>query len=184
MRVFWKHGYEGASLPVLTAAMGINRPSLYAAFGNKESLFLKVLDRYFDRPAAYFREALQQPSARLVVEHLLSGAIDSFCNPRNPRGCLLVQGALACSHESEPVRKTLIARRLEAEQMLRDRFAQALTERDLPTHSNPADLARFVTALIAGLSIQSTNGAHRADLLRVSELAMRFWPVSRSVRQF
>jgi AcrR family transcriptional regulator len=179
MRVFWKHGYEGASLPALTEAMGINRPSLYATFGNKESLFLKALDRYFERPASYFSQALERPKARQVAEHLLAGALDTYCNPRNPRGCLWIQGALACSAESEPVRKELAARRQAGEAMLRERFERAIAERDLPPDANAGDLARYVTALIAGMSVQSTSGANRADLERVAYLAMQAWPAPR-----
>src|SRR5438046_5943942 len=96
LTVFWRKGYEGASLPDLTRAMGINRPSLYAAFGNKEALFRKVLDRYAEGSAACVREALAEPTARSVVEQLLTSAAELFTDPRNPRGCLAVQGALAC----------------------------------------------------------------------------------------
>src|SRR6516225_7036799 len=88
LKVFWRKGYEGASLPELTRAMGINRPSLYAAFGNKEALFRKVLDRYAEGPAAYVREALTEPTARAVAERLLGGAVDLLSGPRGPRGCL------------------------------------------------------------------------------------------------
>src|ERR1700738_1733525 len=103
MQVFWEKGYEGTSLPDLTSAMGINRPSLYAAFGNKEALFRKVLDRYIEGPAGYVRQALGEQTARAVVERLLSGAIDLLTDPRNPGGCLLVQGALACGEAAESV---------------------------------------------------------------------------------
>src|SRR6516164_7920615 len=96
LRVFWRKGYEGTTLPDLTKAMGINRPSLYAAFGSKEELFRQTLDRYAAGPAAYVRAALTEPTARAVAERLLAGAIDVVTNRRNPRGCLLVQGALAC----------------------------------------------------------------------------------------
>src|SRR5882724_2242913 len=94
--VFWRKGYEGTSLSDLTEAMGINRPSLYAAFGNKEDLFRKVLDRYSDGPAAYVREALNEPTAKAVAERLMRGAAEVLTNPRNPSGCLIVQGALSC----------------------------------------------------------------------------------------
>src|SRR5580693_2890312 len=99
MRVFWEKGYEGASLADLTEAMGINRPSLYAAFGNKEALFLKVLDRYGEGPAAYVLESLQQPTARAVIEHLWHGSAKALGDPRNPRGCLALQSALCCGDE-------------------------------------------------------------------------------------
>src|SRR5262249_57450320 len=107
LEVFWRKGYEGASLAELTRAMGINRPSLYAAFGNKEALFGKVLDRYAEGPAGYVREALAAPTARAVAERLLLGAIDLLADPKNPRGCLLVQGALACGAAAEPLRRGL-----------------------------------------------------------------------------
>ena len=70
LQVFWRKGYEGASMADLTEAMGITKPSLYAAFGNKEELFRKALDRYVDGPGGYFQVALAKPTARAVVEHL------------------------------------------------------------------------------------------------------------------
>src|SRR2546423_6942052 len=103
LQVFWRKGYEGASLSDLTGAMGINRPSLYAAFGNKEALFRRALDRYAAGPAAYAREALNEPTARAVAERLLGGAVDLLSDPRNPRGCLVVQGALACGEAAGSV---------------------------------------------------------------------------------
>src|SRR5438094_9922303 len=90
LKVFWRKGYEGTSLPDLTKAMGINRPSLYAAFGNKEELFRKALDRYAEGPAAYAAEALNEPTARAVAELLLEGSVNLLTDPRNPRGCLVV----------------------------------------------------------------------------------------------
>src|SRR5947209_16697338 len=88
LQVFWRKGYEGASLSDLTQAMGINRPSLYAAFGDKEMLFRKALDRYASGPAAYVSEALKEPTARAAIERLLREAADSLTNPHNPPGCL------------------------------------------------------------------------------------------------
>src|SRR2546426_4232070 len=90
LRIFWKKGYEGATLPDLTRAMGINRPSLYAAFGNKEALFRKAIDRYIEGPACHLGEALEEPTARKVVERFVRGSIDLVTDPRNPRGCFLV----------------------------------------------------------------------------------------------
>src|SRR3982751_852838 len=113
LKVFWSKGYEGASLPDLTAAMGINRPSLYAAFGNKESLFKKVLARYAEGPACYVRRAVEAPTGRKVFEHLLNGAIDLVTCPDHPGGCLAVQGALACGDEAAAAREQLVALRAE-----------------------------------------------------------------------
>src|SRR5215470_3064206 len=94
LQVFWRKGYEGASLPDLTEAMGINRPSLYAAFGNKEGLFRAVVERYVEGAASCVRQALEQSTARAVAEALLAATIDVVTDSKNPRGCLLVQGAL------------------------------------------------------------------------------------------
>src|SRR5262245_12562932 len=97
LEVFWTRGYEGATLPELTRAMGINRPSLYAAFGNKEQLFRKALDRYQTGPQAFLAEALKKPTARAVVEAIFSGFINMQRRRRKPRGCLIVSGALVCN---------------------------------------------------------------------------------------
>jgi len=176
LKVFWRKGYEGASLSQLTKAMGINRPSLYAAFGNKEALFRKALDRYAEGPAAYVREALDQPTARAVAERLLGGTIDVLTDPRNPRGCLMVQGALACAEAAESVRRELAARRAASEAAVRRRFERARAEGDLPADSDPADLARYVVTVLRGMAVQAAGGAGREELRRVAEMALRAWP--------
>src|ERR1700736_5166924 len=129
--VFWRKGYEGASLSDLTKAMGINKPSLYAAFGDKEKLFRKVLDRYSEGPASHSRVALQEPTSRAVVERLLSGTADLLTSPRNPGGCLLVQGALACGNGANSVRRELVSRRLAGEAALRRRLKRAKNDGEL-----------------------------------------------------
>ena len=176
LQVFWRKGYEGTSLADLTGAMRINRPSLYAAFGDKEALFRKVLDRYADGPVGYLREALNEPNARAVVERLLGGAADLLSDPRNPRGCLLVQGALACGSEADRVRRELISRREAGETALRRRFQRAKAEGDLPGDVDAGDLARYVAAVIHGMSVQAAGGATRKELRRVVEMALRAWP--------
>lgn len=176
LTVFWRKGYEGASLPDLTRAMGINRPSLYAAFGNKEELFRKAMDRYAQGPASYAVCALEAPTARAVFERLLCGGIDMLTNPRHPRGCLAVHGALACGDAAESVRKELIARRATLIDALRDRFERAKSDGDLPPDTDPAVLARYAATVLHGLSIQATSGATREELQRVAEIALRAWP--------
>src|SRR5258705_13627764 len=89
LKVFWRKGYEGASLPELTRAMGINRPSLYAAFGNKEALFRKAVERYAQGPSGYTGAALELPTARAVVEELLRGGARTMTDPKCPRGCFM-----------------------------------------------------------------------------------------------
>jgi len=175
MRVFWKNGYEGTSLPALTKAMGINRPSLYATFGNKESLFRKAVDRYMEKSGGLMHEALAQPTARGTVERLLKGSIGSP-TPGKVRGCLLVQGALACSESADPIRKELASRRSEMEVLLRQRFERAITERDLRPDADPAGLAKYVATFQQGIAVQMAGGTARDKLLAVVDIAMRAWP--------
>ena len=176
MKVFWCKGYEGASLSNLTKAMGINRPSLYAAFGDKESLFRKVLDRYDSGPAAYVQEALNQLTARAAIEKLMEGAADVATASGNPRGCLFVQSALACGDKAEGIRNDLILRRDAGEKAVRLRLKRAQAEGDLPQDANPADLARYVVTVIQGIAVQAAGGATRNELRRVIENALRAWP--------
>src|SRR4051794_40974033 len=156
--------------------MGINVPSLYAAFGNKESLFKKVLDRYLKGPAFYLPSALKEPTARGVAEALFKGAIDMVMKPRHPDGCLLVHGALASGPAGDSVRKALSQYRTAAEAAVRRRFQQAVAEKDLPASVDPARLARYVITMIWGLSVQAAGGATRAELKEVAEVAMQSWP--------
>jgi AcrR family transcriptional regulator len=177
MIVFWERGFEGASLTDLTDAMGISRPSLYAAFGNKEELFHRALERYVETgPAAEYRAALAAPTARAVVERLLRRAAESLTDPCHPAGCLSVQGALSCSEAAQSIKNELSALRCTGEDELRARFERAKAEGDLSASSNPAALARFVATLLQGMSVQAAGGATREQLLDVAEMAIASWP--------
>ena len=179
MRVFWKKGFEGTSLSDLTRAMGINRPSLYAAFGNKQDLFRKVVERYTSAqggPAAGFCIALAQPTARAVAESILRGSVDGLLCKKNPRGCLLVQGSMACGSSADKVHRELVTLRAQNEAVIRDRFTRAVTEGDLPKGSDPEALAKFISTVTAGLSVQATSGATHEQLSAVVQIAMQAWP--------
>jgi AcrR family transcriptional regulator len=176
LQLFWHKGYEGTTLSDLTKAMGINRPSLYAAFGNKEALFRKALDRYTEGPAAYVRKALEEPTARAAVERLLRRSVDLLTDPHSPPGCLIVQGALSCGEAANPIRQELAARRAATEAAIRQRFKRAILEGDLPADTDPADLARFVATIIHGMSVQAAGGASRDQLRRLIRTALRAWP--------
>jgi AcrR family transcriptional regulator len=178
LRVFWEKGFEGASLSNLTTAMGINRPSLYAAFGSKEALFRQAVDRYMEAHGGHVWQALEQPTARLVALHALYGTADVLTEPGNPVGCLLVQGALACDESSHSVRCDLAARRAAGEAAIRARFERAVSEGDLPVDANPADLARLVTTVMWGMAVQARGGVGRQELRRVADLALTSWPTS------
>ncbi len=176
LKVFWRKGYEGASLPDLTQAMGINRPSLYAAFGNKENLFRKAIDRYLEGPAVHVRQALEEPTTRRVVERLLYGSIDLMTDARNPRGCFMVQSALACGDLADGVRREMVKRRAVGETALRKRFERAVAQGDLPSDAKPAELAKFIATLSHGIAVQAAGGATRHELRKVVKIALRAWP--------
>ncbi|WP_263053394.1 TetR/AcrR family transcriptional regulator [Granulicella mallensis] len=178
MRVFWEKGYEGASLADLTEAMGINRASLYSSFGDKEALFRQALARYGEGPASYVKTALQEPTARRVVEALLKGVVDLLGNPKNPRGCLSTQGALATGLGAEPIKNVLIEWRKGAEVEMQKRFKRARTEGDLPEDVNAGDLTRYLSSVIYGLGIMAANGDTKADLNRVVDMTLRTLPLA------
>jgi AcrR family transcriptional regulator len=174
MQVFWRKGYLGTSLSDLTNAMGINRPSLYAAFGNKKSLFRKALNHYAKGPSSYLSEGLQEPTARAVVERLLRGVVDLLTDPRTPTTCLWVHGALSCG--DDPMREEFAAQRSAGLAELRTRFKRAVADGDLPPASDADALARYVQTVNFGLTVQASTGATRKELLRIVEIALKTWP--------
>jgi AcrR family transcriptional regulator len=176
LRVFWSKGYEGASYTDLTRAAGIERPALYAAFGNKEALFGKALDRYYEHYLHYMPEALELPTAREVVAHIFYNAVD--LNTRYPEhtGCLGINGGLAGSDDAEPVRRMLIDARAAAEARLRDRFERAQSEGDLPRTADPDALTAFVLAVTHGMGVQAKAGFSRDRLTAVADQALAGWP--------
>lgn len=177
LQVFWSHGYEGASMSALTEALGINKPSIYAAFGNKEELFRKVLARYTTGPAAFVAEAMKEPSARLVVEKFLMRAVDFFSDKSTPNGCMIVQGALTCGQSSSKIQQELITYRNGIETMLTKRFDLAKTQGDLPPNLNTKQLAKYIATIHQGMSVQATSGATREELIAIVEIALKNLPI-------
>jgi AcrR family transcriptional regulator len=177
MRVFWQKGYEGTSLDDLTKAMGINRSSLYSSFGDKEALFRKALARYGEVPMAYLWEALKLSSARAVVEALLRGTVDFLADPSHPRGCLSLQGGLACGTGVEDVKKAMVEWRRSGLSAIEKRMQRAKKDGDLRGDVNPKDLARYISVVMNGLGVQAANGATPAEMKRAVELALRTMPL-------
>ncbi|MBU6443168.1 MAG: TetR/AcrR family transcriptional regulator [Alphaproteobacteria bacterium] len=176
MTVFWRKGYEGASLAELTEAMGISPPSLYAAFGNKEGLFLAVLARYDARRQALMDRVLNAADpgavARLYLEGVAEFAADT--EGRNPPGCLLVQSGLSCSDADIPL--ALAQHRAEKERALRQRFERDQEAGALPQGADPAALARYLMAVANGMCVQASAGATTKELAEVVEMALAAWP--------
>jgi len=173
MRVFWEKSYEGTTMADLTGAMGINRSSMYAAFGDKESIFHRVMERYLGEPMDYIRQALAQPSLAEVVAGLIHGTAEFLSMRGNPRGCLLIQGALACGTDAEPIKQAMIDWRKSGEAAIKRRLQQAQSQGEFPAEIQAADFARYLSSVMAGLGVQAANGATRTELRRVAEIALR-----------
>jgi AcrR family transcriptional regulator len=176
MTVFWRNGYEGASLAHLTEAMGINSPSLYACFGSKEGLFKAVLERYDQRRNAFMTEVTAAPTAAAVAETFLYGVADFVADTggRNPPGCLMLQGGISGGDAEIP--DMLAKHRAEKEAMLRARFEQARKSGDLAKDSDPAALARYLCVMANGICVQAAAGGSTKELREVATIALANWP--------
>ena len=177
LRVFRERGYEGTSISDLQAALGgISPPSLYAAFGSKEELFKEAVQLYLghNRPAAD-RALSEAPTTKAAIEGLLRASVVRTTEPGEPRGCLLVQGAIACSPSSENVERYLHEQRQEAHRLVTKRLKAGLAAGDLPAGTDVAAVASFYTTLIHGLSIQARDGASRASMMATVDRAMAAW---------
>jgi AcrR family transcriptional regulator len=173
MRVFWEKSYEGATLSDLTSAMGINRSSMYAAFGDKAALFRRSMERYREGPMRYMRDALEKRVLRDAVASLLHDTVLFLSRPGHPRGCFSVQAALACGVDAEPIQQAMVEWRKAGEESLRKRFVQARRAGELPRDISPADLARFIATVMAGLAVQAVNGASREEMKRTADLVLK-----------
>jgi AcrR family transcriptional regulator len=181
MPVFWRKGYEGTSMTDLTAAMGINSPSLYACYGSKEGLFRAVLERYDARRTEFMTMVLAAPTARAVATAFLEGVAHFAADTsgRNPPGCLLLQSGLTSG--DTVISDELARHRAEKEAALKARFETAKTDGDLPPDADPAALARFLATMANGICVQATSGASAEDLLAVARLALASWPPAQKV---
>jgi AcrR family transcriptional regulator len=173
MDVFWRHGYEGATIAQLTEAMSINPPSLYAAFGSKEGLLKAALDRYSEKRDAWMDRVVSAPTAHEVAERFLMEHADAQTDPANPPGCLLVQGGLACGTGSENVPFELAARRTHTEDQLRERFVRAKADGDLGASVDPVTLARYLSAVTSGMCVMASSGANRETLREIAAVSLK-----------
>lgn len=176
LEVFWRQGFEGASICDLTEAMGINPPSLYAAFGNKEQLFRQALDRYAEVHAERRAELLAAPTAHEAIEALLREAAKSLTDKSSPVGCLYVQAIAGAGGHAACVRDMLKTKIEQGEQQILERLERAKAEGELPDDADAAALVRYLTTVVQGMSVQAAAGATRKDLDRVVDLALGAWP--------
>ena len=175
LEVFWAKGYESASISDLTAAMGINPPSLYAAFGDKDQLFLAAVERYQAR-AGESCPYCDEPTARGAIERLLVYMVTQLTQSGHPRGCLMTMAASTSGSASEPLQKALADKRASARDRMRLRIKEGIRDGDVPADADPAALADFFSTLMAGMSQQARDGASRKSLLATVERAMMLFP--------
>jgi AcrR family transcriptional regulator len=175
MHLFWRKGYEATSVSDLTRAMGINPPSLYAAFGDKERLYLEALGRYQQRRvesmAKWFDE---EPTAMAAVRRLLTEAARELARAGAPRGSMLVFSAMQCS--SDTLQAELAERRASMRTIIKARIDRGLREGELPQGTDTDALVDFYSAVFQGMSLQARAGVARRRLLATAETAMRAWP--------
>jgi AcrR family transcriptional regulator len=171
IEVFWAHGYEGTSLTNLTDALNMNRPSIYAAFGNKQTLFSLSLQTYIDEQLVFVDEAVKQETLSEVIEMLFSKQIDLLTKKK--RGCMLVQAALSCGEETQAIKDELTEQRKLLEGKLRKRFQRAQLKKDTSSSESPAAAAKYITTIYQGLSVQAASGATKKELTEVAELAKK-----------
>ena len=174
--VFWRKGFDGASLTDLTDAMGITRPSLYAAFGNKEELFRKAFTQYETIALSFLERALAEPTARLVAERMLYGAADAQTDGDHPAGCLAIQSAMCSSDAAEPIRRAVLGIREAKRAALRARLHRARDEGDLPSSADPDALVAYLSAVVNGMAVMAGTGADRETLYGVVRTALAAWP--------
>jgi AcrR family transcriptional regulator len=176
MEVFWQRGYEGASISDLTAAMGINSPSLYACFGCKEALFREAVALYDVVEGTATERALhEEPTAHAAVEAMLRNNAEAYASPDKPSGCMIVLAACIGTPESQAVRDHLALIRHNAQAGLQRRLQRGVEEGELPPDTDTAALAAFYTTVLQGLSIQARDGASREALQAVVDCAMAAW---------
>ena len=174
MEVFLDRGYDGASVGDLTSAMGINAPSLYAAFGCKEALFREALDLYVNAAGPRTRDELHKRdvTARGAVEAMLREAARRF---GEGRGCLVVLGATHRTADNEAVFEDLAERRNETQSLIRRRLKQGIAEGDIAASVDITTVAAFYATVLNGLSLQARDGASRKQLMGVVDCAMKAW---------
>jgi len=173
LHVFWEKGYDGASLTDLTEAMGITRPSLYAAFGSKEDLFKRALDLYESEKLAYVGCALEAPTARGVAQRLLEGTVENITS--ECPGCLGVITAVSCRNDS-PIQQDIRARTHYIRTAIVERMQRAIDSGDFTIPVDAESMTSYLLAVAQGISVQAGAGANREELERVTQATLAVWP--------
>lgn len=169
---FWRLGYEGASITDLTAAMGITPQSLYAAFTSKADLYREALAWYRAHIGASTARALEDENVMTALARVLRDSAHEFTRPGRPHGCMVSTAVLACAVEHETVARHVSGMRNETLDAIRSRIERGIAEGQLQEATDAPALARFVGAIIQGMSVQARDGASRPELSAMADLAV------------
>jgi AcrR family transcriptional regulator len=173
MLLFWERGYEGTSMSDLTHAMGLNPSSIYAAFGDKHALFELAVKRYVEMRAKDAGKALEEPTLEKVVRALFDNTVAFLTTPGHPPTCMTLAGAVGCSADAAPARDLMTGIRKQNQVALRRRLLKARKSGELSKEIDVDDYTRYLSTIIAGLSIQAANGSTKAELNRTVQMALR-----------
>jgi AcrR family transcriptional regulator len=174
MMLFWERGYEGTSMADLTQAMGLNPSSIYAAFGDKHALFQLAVKRYLEMRAQYAGKALEAPTLEKVIRALFDSTIAFLTTPGHPPTCMTLAGAVGCSVDAKPARDLMTEIRKQNEAAMRKRLLKARRNGELPKEIAVGDYTRYLSSILAGLSIQAANGSTKEELKRTAQMALRY----------
>ncbi|WP_433659258.1 TetR/AcrR family transcriptional regulator [Nocardia sp. CA-128927] len=174
LRLFWARGYEATSIGDLTAAMGIGAPSLYAAFGDKTTLFKEAVQSFGAKYGDFMARALaEEPTAEAAMRRTLREAAVEYTRPDCPRGCLVISAGINTnSGEVADMLRELRSRNLG---LFMERIQADMDSGVLVTEDDASTLARYVGTVMQGMSQAARDGASRAELEKVAELAMYGW---------
>ena len=176
MGVFWRNGFTSTSMNDLCEAMGIRSPSLYAAFGSKEALYVEALEHYIAaRGQPVWDQLSQGATAKESVARMLYAATQSLPAKATPTGCMATLAALSDAWPKPLADKAKTFRR-QMLGLLRSRLRAAVSHGELDPSTDIERLSRFYLGVFQGMAVQARDGATVSDLQGVAETAMQAWP--------
>ena len=177
LRTFWKLGYEPASVPELCSAMGVNPPSMYAAFGSKAALFIEAMEHYersyWEEPGRRF---LAEPDLRRAVAGYFDDAARILLSPETPCGCMVVLAAVNLADSAGEVAQAVRRLRMATKEMFALRLRKAAGEGLIPPDADIPALAGTLNALLEGLSLQARDGLSQQELRAMAAHAASLIP--------
>jgi AcrR family transcriptional regulator len=175
--LFWKRGYEATSVSDLKKALGIESPSLYAAFGSKEDLFRECVERYSREYLAGITGSMERAAtARAGIEAVLTGLAAHYAGAGHPKGCLVVSGAVNCGPEARRIEAELRRRRAAGAELMQRRIERGVAPGEFRSAVDCGALSEFFATVLLGMAQRARDGASREELERIAALSLSRWP--------